>query len=403
MKILILSMHFYPENFKINAIASELAKKHDITVLTGKPNYPDGKLFDNYKIFSLDRETYNNVEILRVPIFLRGSKKAYFLILNYISFIISCLIFGPFLLKKKEFDNIIVFGTSPLIQGIPGILFKYLKSAKLNLWVLDLWPEDLVNTGYIKNKLILKINNYISKFLYYFSDKILVTSTKFCEHISNNYNKSSYFVPNPFDHTYYNTDNIKINPFNLYLPFKYDDKDIILTFAGNIGNNQAIDVIINACKILKKKNIKFLIFGSGSKINYYKELIASENIHNIYFMGHYPKEKVKLYFKISSALLITLNNIGSLPLTLPGKVSDYLIARKPIICSADGALSEFIQKINCGLVSPANNPNILAKNILFFSNLNQFKKNKMIENGYKYANEHLSISKISSEIVKLIL
>lgn len=401
MNILIISIHFHPENFKINSIASELAKKNKVTILTGKPNYPDGKLFENYSLLSLDKETFNRCKIIRVPIFLRGNRKAYSLALNYLSFIISSIIFGSFLLRKKKFDNIIVFGTSPLIQGITGVFFKFLKKAKLNLWVLDLWPEDLINTGYVKNNFILKLNRYLSKFLYFFSDKIFVSSKYFSNHIKKNYNKLSNFIPNPYDLIYEN----RILPNQqLNLPFDFKkNEDIILSFAGNIGNNQGLEVIIKSCEIINHKNIKFLIFGSGNKLEHYKNYVKTNKVKNIFFMGRYPKEVIKHYFYISSALIVSLNNRGSLPLTLPGKISDYLISRKPLICSADGQASDFVKELNCGLTSSSNNPHDLAKNILIFYKMSEKQKKLLANNGYEYAKKYLNPSKISSDIIKLIL
>src|SRR5690554_1648366 len=143
MKILILSQYFYPEDFKVNDIAFDFAKNgHEVTVLTGKPNYPKGRFFSGYNFFNKRKEIINGVTVIRTPLFPRFNSSGKYLAINYFSF----LFFSFFAVRfriKGEFDVIFSHLPSPLTSAIPGIWLKKKFKAPLILWVLDLWPESV--------------------------------------------------------------------------------------------------------------------------------------------------------------------------------------------------------------------------------------------------------------------
>lgn len=149
MKILVLSQYFWPETFIINDLVKNLdAQGHAIAVATAKPNYPSGRIFEGYTAWGIQKEQYNGVELYRVPIWPRGKGKALNLVLNYLSFVFSGVIFFPWLLMKKEFDVILVFASSPITSAIPAIFLKWFHRAHLAIWVQDLWPDSLEATGW---------------------------------------------------------------------------------------------------------------------------------------------------------------------------------------------------------------------------------------------------------------
>ena len=97
MKVLIWSQYFWPENFPLNKLAVELhAQGVEVTVVTGKPNYPDGQVFPGYTASGIQREEYFGVEVIRIPLHPRGKGSSYGLVLNYLSFIFSGYFFAPF-------------------------------------------------------------------------------------------------------------------------------------------------------------------------------------------------------------------------------------------------------------------------------------------------------------------
>ena len=128
MNILIVTPHFYPENFRINDFALEFQKKgHSITVLTAVPDYPEGKFFVGHGIFKKNREKFKGIKIYRAPLIPRGSGSNLRLALNYITFVLGGIFTALFLLKNK-IDVIFVFEPSPITVGIPAIIIKKVKN-----------------------------------------------------------------------------------------------------------------------------------------------------------------------------------------------------------------------------------------------------------------------------------
>jgi len=186
MRILVVSQYFWPENFRINDLCSELVQRgHDVTVLTGTPNYPQGTTFSEYKKNPQSFSEFSGVEILRVPIVVRGSGGAIQLIINYFSYAISASIWGLFKLRKKEFDVVFIFQLSPITLAIPGLIYKHLYKTPVVLWVLDLWPETLQALGVVKSKSALKWIGYLVSYVYNHCDLILGQSKAFCKELKN--------------------------------------------------------------------------------------------------------------------------------------------------------------------------------------------------------------------------
>ena len=219
MKILLVSQYFYPENFKINDLVFTLKERgHEITVLTGKPNYPKGKFFDGYSWNSPDFETINGVSVFRSNLFSRGNGGAILLFLNYLSF----ALLASLKLKKIKgsFDAIFVYQTSPVTVGIPAFFAKLLFKVPIYFWVQDLWPESLTAAGGIKNKFILGVFNSLTKWIYKHSKKILIQSVGFREYIQNQGvpNDKIIFYPNLTENFY--------TPLKEVVEYKEDWKEI---------------------------------------------------------------------------------------------------------------------------------------------------------------------------------
>jgi hypothetical protein len=155
LRLLVVTQVFWPENFRINDLVTELARRgHEVTVLTGLPNYPEGELFPSYRRDASSYKRLNGAEIIRVPIFLRGQSRLR-LALNYVSYAISAALLGSWKLRGRRFDAIFVYEPSPVTVGIPAVVLRWLKGAPVVFWVLDLWPNTLEAVGVVRSQLLL--------------------------------------------------------------------------------------------------------------------------------------------------------------------------------------------------------------------------------------------------------
>jgi hypothetical protein len=198
MKIVIFTQHYYPENFRINYIIDELRKNNQLKVFTANPHYNlNNKVIKKYKKNYPYITKANNIEITRIPVFFQ--KKSHLSkILNYISYIFI-LSFYLLFSKKKSFDIVFVYATSPIFQCIPAILYKMKNKAPLIIWVQDLWPEVLYDLKIPFAKLISFFITPIVKWIYESSDIILCQSISFKKKISKLTSKKVLLYENPSD------------------------------------------------------------------------------------------------------------------------------------------------------------------------------------------------------------
>ncbi len=387
MKILVVCQHFYPEQFRINDICFELVNKgHSVTVLTGLPNYPYGKVLKEYKWFRNRNETINGVKVKRCSLVGRG-KSTLTMAINYMWF----AIFGSIraLFMKKDFDVIYSYQLSPITMVWPAILVKKIKKIPLVINVLDQWPISVTAGGIKKTSLIYKILFNISKNVYKQADRILISSRSFKKYFKEELkiNKELIYVPQYAEKEYENVGNL-------------NNKQFDLLFAGNIGPVLSVETIVEAANLLKSnKNIKFHIVGDGLSKEKCEKLVLKYKLKNIKFYGYYPVNEMNKFYKLADAFLITMVDHEVVNNTLPAKLQSYMLAGKPIIGAINGEVKRILEEADCGLCCEASDFRKLAELILTASN-NKSKLKTWGNNAYKYYLNNFEKSKIINKIIE---
>ena len=402
MKILLVTQYFYPENFKGNDIAFEMQKKgHEVTVLTGIPNYPKGKFFKGYGYFKRRRETVNGVKVIRTFLIPRGNSTAIPLMVNYFTWFIFASFYAVYLALSKKFDKIIVQQLSPVMMGLPAVVVKKIQKIPVYFWVLDLWPESLESAGGIKNKKILGFFESMVKFLYRNSDKILISSKGFKQSIlkKGNFEDKIIYFPNWAEKSINESkQNVEIN-----LP-KFPSGFNIL-FAGNVGVAQDLVNAIKAMEIVLKQNkkINFLILGDGRDRKRLEKLFLEKNIEkNIHFFGKYPIETMSYFFSKADCMFVSLKNEPIFSLSLPAKVQAYMSVGKPIISMMNGEGYNIINEADCGFAVHAEDYKDLADKILEIEKLPVLERQRLGENGKSFYQENFVLENCISNLEKII-
>lgn len=399
MRILIVTQYFWPEEFRINDIVQYFsAKGHQVDVVTGVPNYPNIQMYEKYKINKKKYNNYAGANIIRVPIILRGSGAPLRLFLNYLSFIISAILFGSYKIRKKKYDIIFTFATSPITVAIPAIFFSLLKNCNHILWVLDIWPDILKELKIINNKFILYLLKKIVNFIYSKSDIILAQSKGFENLISENLADKSkvYYFPA------WSENLSKGKEEDTLLDLKKFKNKFNIVFTGNIGEAQNFDNIIRAADIVKnEKDLRWLIIGTGRKLEEYIKLVKKKNIKNFFFLGHKPQSQIKSYHDLATILLVSLSDGKFLSTTIPGKLQTYLNNNKFILGFIKGSSAQLIKESKTGISVNPESPIGLAKTIINLKNNPKVIK-KVNNNNYgkKYLKKNFNKKLLLSELEK---
>lgn len=400
MRILVVSQYFWPENFRINDLVKEWVRRgHEVTVLTGIPNYPAGKIFNAYRKQPSAFATYEGAEVVRVPILPRGTGGLR-LILNYFSFVLGASIWGLWRLCGKQADVIFVFGPSPVTVGLPAVWLSKIKKAPVVFWVLDLWPETLAALGVVRSPQLLGWVGRLVRYIYNRCTLVLGQSRSFLGSIASHCG-----------------DKEKIRYFPSWAEDVFMDGDVqpapevpqwtggfTIVFAGNIGEAQDIPAVLDAAERLKDNtSIRWVIVGDGRKSDWLQYEVAHRGLGNqVLLPGRFPLDRMPSFYAHADALLVSLKRDPVFSMTIPGKVQSYLMAGIPLLGMLDGEGATVICDAKAGMTCEAGDGASLAKAVLTLSAMPTGERNQLGLNGREYAKQEFNRTQLIDRLDVLL-
>lgn len=404
MKILIVSQYFYPENFRINDLCNELIDRgHEVSVLTGIPNYPLGSFFKGYNFYSIGRDQKFNFSVFRVPLFPRFQSKGWQLALNYLSFAISASLFGIlFIARKRKFDVIFAYEPSPITVGIPAVVFKKIFKVPVIFWVQDLWPESISAVTNKKFGFSYRIASRITHWIYVNCNKILIQSEGFREPCIEQGAKSgniiyfpnwaeSIFSDNALESTLANN------------PYKQDEYFNIV-FAGNLGEAQSIETIIRAANESRSTKLRWIFIGDGRKKAWLETKVSQLNLQEVVvFLGMKKLAEMPTYLHFADCLLVTLKKSSIFSLTIPGKLQSYMAIGKPLLGSLDGISKDIINESASGMASDAEDFKTLAQNAIHLSELSPDELLVCAKSAREYYKKNFNRESLISQLENIMI
>ncbi len=397
VRLLLVSQYFWPESFRINEVVESLVKRGiEVDVLTGKPNYPDGMVYDGYRAGGCSNEYWAGANIFRVPLFPRGQKSGLRLALNYLSFVVSASLWGPWRLRGAKPDVIFVYAPSPLLQALPALLLGWLRKIPVVIHVQDLWPESLEATGYVRNKLVLRMVESVVRQIYRRADLILTSSRPFEEWIRRFSPRAAIiYYPNSVDASFCDPDS------GLKPEVPALDNGFKVVFAGNVGSAQAVQVIVEASHMLKQHaDIRMVVVGGGSELEWMRSEKDRLGLDNLFLAGRFPVQAMPNLLARASVLLVTLTDRPIFASTVPNKIQAYLAVGKPIIACMNGEGARIVQEADAGLAVQAENSKMLADAILRVHAMPQEERERLGANGRRYYRQHFDHEQLVSELIR---
>ncbi|WP_321424535.1 glycosyltransferase family 4 protein [uncultured Bacteroides sp.] len=363
-KVLIVSQYYYPEQFQINEIATELVKRgYDVTVLCGLPNYPKGILFDGYRTVeeSKEREQENfektGVQVIHVDQVPRGHNLLK-LVMNYYSYMKN----SKKAIRELPADFDVVFGyqLSPITSMYAALEYKKLYGAPILYYTLDIWPVSAESMLKSKRNPLYAFAAKISREIYQEANRILLTSRPFIDYL----NKANGVEVSKMGYLPQHAGTEMLN-----MELTSEDNSIAdFLFAGNFGKGQRLDVIVNAAAVLgARKDYKIHMVGDGRMRETLEQMVREKGLQdNFIFYGNQKRQDMPSFYKKADALLITLRGNNEVGNTMPGKLQMYMTTGKPIFGAINGAAQEVIKESKCGSCVNACDHEGLAKMMLLF-------------------------------------
>ena len=379
MRLLVVTQYFWPENFRVNDLVEELVRRgHEVTVLTGQPNYPTGKFFPEFLAAPDQFNNYAGADVVRARHTARGIGGAR-LMINYLTFAASATLTGLWRLRGRQFDAIFCYEPSPITVGLPAAVMRFVKKAPLAFWVLDLWPETLHAIGVVKSPTILRAVGRLVSFIYKRCDLILAQSRSFIPQIrkyAGPASKVEYFPS--WAESVFDMANVTPAPELLAAPEKFT-----VMFAGNIGDAQDFPAILAAAEHLKHdQRIRWVIVGNGRLSEWLAAEVIARGLSDCFLLlGRYPVDRMASFFKRADALLVSLKDQPIFSMTIPGKLQSYLAAGIPLLAMLNGEGADVVERAGAGLACNAGDHRGLADIVMRLAEMSASERREMGRNG----------------------
>jgi glycosyltransferase involved in cell wall biosynthesis len=386
MKILVVTHYFWPESFRINDLVRAWKDLgHDVTIVTGLPNYPAGSLFEGYSWRGPYREEYLDAPVRRMPVLTRGPNRGARLVLNYLSFVLSGVILLPFLARGR-YDITFVYAPSPITQCLPAIWLRWLRGTPVVFWVQDLWPDTLVSTGAVRSERILRAVGWLSRWIYRHCDLVLPSSEGFlgpirrvCPEV-----KDLRVLPNWADAFYRPASVDSDAPERRELPAGFT-----IIFAGNLGSAQSLGTVLDAADILRSEDVHWVFIGDGNQRALLEAAVLERRLGGrVRFLGWKPGEAMPRYLNCADALLVSLRRDASFAVTVPAKLQSSLAIGRPILAALEGEGARVVRESGAGVVVEQESGEALAAGALSLLRAGTSAREEMGRRGRDYAMQH---------------
>lgn len=392
-RLLVVTQYYYPENFRINDMAAAWAERgYDVTVVAGIPNYPKGRFFKGYGLFSRRRETVRGVRVIRLPLVPRGRNRL-MLALNYLSFAVSGFFWAK--LTRAEADLVFCFEMSPMSMALPAVWYAKRKKLPCLIYMQDLWPESFEEAAGLPSPALTRLIARMAVYIYSRCERIFVTSRSFVEAIRRRgvaADKISFWPQYAED--FYRPD----AALSALIPA---EARFTVAFTGNIGTSQGLAILPETAERLQKKGlaVRFLLVGDGRGMGELKRSIAAHRVGSSFcFVPQQPPEAIPGLLRHADAAFISFADRQLFRMTLPAKLQSYMACGKPILAAAGGETAQVIREAQCGLCSAPEDAQALCANIETMMRMPAEEKARLSRNARAYAVRHYDKRMLMDEI-----
>jgi glycosyltransferase involved in cell wall biosynthesis len=407
MKILYVSQYFPPEMGAPAARVSELSRHwvragHDVTVLTGFPNHPTGKLAADYrKQFRrlVMKEEIDGVKVVRTWLLPLPNRKPYERMLNYSSFCVSAAVTGLFLSRP----DVVIASSPQLLVGVSGWWLARLKRASFVFEVRDLWPESLAAVGLgNRTSLLYRSLARIAESLYRRSDRIVVVTPAFKDYLVKRLNVVAdkiFIVQNGVETDVFDPGRASLNlKHKLGLEGKF-----VVSYIGTMGMAHGLDSVLDAATELQNTDpqIVFLFVGEGSDKERIISIAKSRKLDNVRFVDEQPRERIPDYIHASDACLVLLKKSEIFKTVIPTKMLEFMSCARPVILGVEGQARKIIEEADAGIFIRPENVNDLTEAVVRLASDPELR-NRLGRDGRQHILQHFSRAQTARTYIQVL-
>lgn len=362
MRFLLLTQYYPPEpgaaqNRLRSFVRGCRARGIDVTVLTALPNYPQGRVYKEYRGQCVVRETLDDAEIIRVWIYPRPGLSWAGRGMMYMSFALSALIAG--LWNTTAFD-ILIWESPPLVLGPTAFLLSRAKRARLVTNISDLWTSSLLGLGLVSEGMLSRSMAAVERFLYRNSDLVTGQTQYIIDEIRRDTaNTEVVLWRNGADRTQANEGSVA----ETRASWGLSPEHFVAGYAGVFGISQGLEVICRAAALVRLPQVRFVMVGDGAMRPQIEDLARSLKLSNLVFVPRQPHHAMPSVWGAFDSAIVSLKRSPVFEGAVPSKMFEAMYARRPVVLAVDGEAADILQAANAGITIEPENPQALAKAI----------------------------------------
>lgn len=399
MRILLLTQWFDPEpTFKGLLFAKELQRLgHDVTVLTGFPNYPGGRVYEGYRVKPITKEVVEGIPVTRVALYPSHDGSGLRRALNYVSFAATSSLAA---LGIRRPDVAYVYHP-PATVGSAALVLKRLRGVPFVYDVQDLWPQTLAATGMVGNKRVLGLVGAWMRSIYRSAAFVVTLSQGMRDAIV------AEGTPPAKVHVIRNwADEAQLTPVR---PSVERAKELgfegrfSVVFAGTIGKAQGLETVLDAAELLRDvPDVEFVIVGGGIAASGLRVAAQERSLTNVRFLDRRPLSEIGEVLALADALLVHLKDDPLFAFTIPSKTQAYLLAGRPILMGVRGDAAGLVEEAGAGLSFEPENPAQLAAAVVDLKSKTVAEREAMGKAGAEYYAANLSLATGASAFERVL-
>lgn len=400
MRVLLLSQWYPPEPMRLLSDFTETLRDlgHDVTVLTGFPNWPSGRIYPGYRLRLWQREEQNGVRIVRVFLFPDHSRSAFKRALNFLSFAASATVLGPWLLRRPDVIHMV---HPPITAAVPALLLSTLWRVPFTMEIQDMWPENLRATGMVHSQSVLNAIGTFAKYVYRKAAAIRVISSGFRNNLLAKRVPDSKIsvVSNWVETDFYRP----MEP-DSGLARRFDTGGrFIVMYAGTMGLAQGLDLVLDAADILRDlPEVRFVLAGDGVEYARLRAEAESRRLANVIFTGRMPGESMPSLYSIADVLFVHLRDDPLFEITIPHKIYTYMAAGKMVLAAMKGDAETLVETSECGVVCAPEDAQALADTVRRCAVMTREERARLGENGRRAVLQHYTRPHLVGEIERML-
>ncbi len=381
-----------PGGTRHHELARSLAARgHRVTVIASRVSYLTGGELDT----GPETEETPGVQVIRVYTYQALHRSFVHRVLAFFTFMAASFWTG---LKVKEVD--LVWGTSPpIFQGVTAWALAKLKGKPFLFEVRDLWPKFAIAVGVLKDPILIRLSQWLERFLYRQANRVMVNSPGYMEHVRTRGAKQVELIPNGADPSMFDpaaagTDFRKMNGL---------EECFVVLYAGAHGMSNDLETALKAGLLLLElaPQVKLVLLGDGKEKPALQKKAMDMRLENVLFLPPVPKAGMASALAGADACLAILKPIEEYKTTYPNKVFDYMAAGRPVVLAIDGVIREVVEAAHCGVFATPGSAQALAEAICDLA-ADRAKARQMGLAGREYLELHFSREASAGKLARLV-